>query len=214
MVKFFETRTIFDFTWEQVAQGFWHRYPNPESTHVLSEDTIYRKIEDGKLYSKRLLTKTNKLPKWGEFLISSRVVKIIEESIVDPKSKTLTTYTKNLGFQSVMSVSEKVVYKVSEENTNKTVAIRTAAIDSQVLGFARTIQSFGVERFKKNCCKAVNGFNYVLHSMFPHQQKHIDGYGTASFTNQKSNAEKLKDAAKKAADLAKSKTSFQKMESI
>ena len=103
---------------------------------------------------------------------------------------------------------------MSEEDPNKTVAIRTAAIDSQVLGFARTIQSFGVERFKKNCCKAVNGFNYVLHSMFPHQQKHIDGYGSASFITQRSNKEKLKDAAQKAADLAKSKTSFHKMESI
>ena len=77
-------------------------FPHCFSAHVLSEDTIYRQIKDGKLYSKRLLTKTNKLPKWGEFLISSRIVKIMEESIVDPNTRTLTTHTKNLGFQSVM----------------------------------------------------------------------------------------------------------------
>jgi hypothetical protein len=106
------------------------------------------------------------------------------------------------------SVSEKVVYKVSEENPNKTVAIRTATVDSQVLGLARTIQSFGVERFKKNCCKAVNGFNYVLHSMFPHQNKHIDGYSSTSLIMQKSNKEKFKNAAKKATDLPKSQFSL------
>lgn len=72
------------------------------STHVLSEDTVYRQIRDGKLYSKRLLTKTNKVPKWGERFISNRVIKIMEESIVDPKNKILTTYTRNLGYQSVM----------------------------------------------------------------------------------------------------------------
>lgn len=79
------------------------------STHVLSEDTVYRQIRDGKLYSRRLLTKTNKVPKWGERFISSRIVKIMEESVVDPKNKTLTTYTRNLGYQSVM-VSIRITY--------------------------------------------------------------------------------------------------------
>lgn len=112
-------------------------------------------------------------------------------------------------------VAEKVVYKVSDENPLKTIAVRSATIDSQVFGFARAIQSFGLERFKKNCTKAVRGFNHVLHSMFPHQQKQIDilPHSNAIIT-QKSNKEKLKDAAKKATDLAKSKTPFPKMESI
>lgn len=72
------------------------------SSHVLTEDTISREVKNGKLYSKRLLTKTNRLPKWGERFISKNVVKIIEESIVDPEAKTLTTYTKNLGYTKVM----------------------------------------------------------------------------------------------------------------
>lgn len=215
MVKFYESKTTFDFTWDQVAQGFWQRYPNPESTHVLSEDTIYRQIRDGKLYSKRLLTKTNKLPKWGERFINTRVIKILEESVVDPQEKTLTTYTRNLGYQSVMGVAEKVVYKVSDENPQKTVAVRSATIDSQVFGFARAIQSFGLERFKKNCTKAVRGFNYVLHTMFPNQQKQLNILPHSNImVAQKSNTQKLKDAAKKATDLAKSKTSFPEMESI
>ena len=63
---------------------------------------MYRQIRDGKLYSKRLLTKTNKLPTWGEKFINTRIVKIMEASVVDPKNKTLTTFTRNLGYQSVM----------------------------------------------------------------------------------------------------------------
>lgn len=78
---------------------------------MLSEDTVYRQIKEGKLYSKRLLTKTNKLPKWGEKFISTKIVKILEESVVDPKNKVLITYTKNLGFQSIM-VNINIVFEI------------------------------------------------------------------------------------------------------
>ncbi|KAL7301171.1 hypothetical protein TKK_0006142 [Trichogramma kaykai] len=225
MVKYYETSTIFQFNWEQVAQGFWRRYPNPHSSHVISEDTISREIKDGKLYSKRLLTKTNRVPKWGEKFIKHNNVKIIEESIVDPKEKTLTTYTRNLGYTKVMSVVEKVIYKASDENPQWTIAKRSAWIESSVFGFSRAIQAFGLERFKKNCIKMSNGFNYVLAHMFPltaqmmnpslSQMGFADKAGEPmirlshaaedlqhSFQDK---AEKMKDAAKKATDLAKQK---------
>jgi len=57
---------------------------------------------EGKLYSKRLITKTNKLPKWGERFFKAKSVCIIEESLVDPKSNSLTTYTRNIGFNKIM----------------------------------------------------------------------------------------------------------------
>ena len=68
----------------------------------MTEDTIQREVKDGKLYSKRILTKTNRVPKWGERFISTRVVKIIEESIVDPNEKLLVTYTRNIGLARIM----------------------------------------------------------------------------------------------------------------
>lgn len=201
MVKYFESSTVFHYTWEQVAQGFWRRYPNPHSNHVLSEDTIVREVRDNKLYTKRLLTKTNRVPKWGERFVSSRTVKIVEESIVDPKEKTLVTYTRNIGYVRVMSIVEKVIYRVSDENRNWTVADRSAWIDSHVFGFGRAIQAFGLERFRKNCHKMVGGFNYVLNGMYPN----ITSSESSNHQQPQSKKEALKDAAKKATDLAKSK---------
>lgn len=29
-MKFFEGSSVYKFPWEQVAQGLWQRYPNPE----------------------------------------------------------------------------------------------------------------------------------------------------------------------------------------
>lgn len=198
-MKFFENSTIFNYTWEQVAQGFWKRYPNPDSKHVLSEDTISREIKSGKLLSKRLLSKTNNIPNWAKRFIHTSYVYILEESIVDVKNKVLVTYTRNLGFTKVMSVTEKVVYKQSEENPHKTEVLRYAWIDSQVRGFSRAICAFGYERFKKNSQKMVGGFNYVLQNMFPHQNS-IPNVNMTVTT-----AHKLKDAAKNASELAKSK---------
>jgi len=72
------------------------------SNHVLSEDTVFREIRGSKLFTKRLLTKTNRLPKWGERFVNARTVKIVEESIIDPKEKVLITYTRNIGYVKVM----------------------------------------------------------------------------------------------------------------
>ncbi|CAG9565147.1 unnamed protein product [Danaus chrysippus] len=167
MARYFENTTTFNFSWDQVARGYWKRYPNPQSSHVLSEDTWSRQVKDGCLYTKRLLTKTNRVPKWGERFFNAKSVKIIEESIVDPEKKILITYTRNLGYTKVMSVVERVEYRPGVSGT--TVARRSAWVDSQVFGFSRAIRAFGLERFKKNASQMVNGFNHVLNSMYPRQ---------------------------------------------
>ncbi|XP_060871003.1 PRELI domain-containing protein 1, mitochondrial [Metopolophium dirhodum] len=189
MVKFFENKSLFPFRWDQVVHGFWHRYPNPESKHVLSEDVLHREVIEKKLHSIRLFTKTNKLPKWGERFINSKDVKIVEESILDPTKKTLVTYTRNVGYASVMGVTEKVVYKVNEENPSTTVAERSVWIESNVYGMSKAIQAFGMQRFKVNSTKAVKGFNYVLNSMYGGNTSSSSGV----LLHQK---EKLKDALK------------------
>lgn len=201
MAKYYETTTLFNFKWDQVARGFWHRYPNPHSQHVLTEDTLERYVRDGKLYSKRLLSKTNPVPKWGEHFYNAKSVKIIEESIFDPKEKTFTTYTRNIGFTKVMNVVEKVVYKINDIDQEKTIAIRSAWIDSHVFGFSRAIRSFGCERFKKNCAKMVNGFNFVLNSMYPAStliaSQTPNGVNTQQQHQHATKALKFKDVAKK-----------------
>ncbi|KAF7391639.1 hypothetical protein V1477_014771 [Vespula maculifrons] len=222
MVKYFEDNTTFYFNWKQVVQGFWVKYPNPHSSHVLSEDTISREVKDGKLYSKRLLTKTNGVPKWGEMLIKKKSVKIVEESILDPEARTLTTYSRNFTYNKAMvSVIEKVVYRVSDENPSWTTVHRSAWIWSCVLGFSKAIEAFGQDRLKKNYIKMSLGFNHVLGRMFPqtaqlatsHSSCQPDDLSASKSIlaeglqhSLKDKAEQVKDAAKKATDLAKQKT--------
>lgn len=79
-----------------------HRISLHFSTHVLTEDTIRREVRDGKLYSRRLLSKTNPVPKWGARFYNNLPVKIVEDSVLDPVKKTFTTFTRNLGMKKIM----------------------------------------------------------------------------------------------------------------
>ena len=107
MVKEYFGTYQFPFKWEIVAAGFWVKYPNPFSKHVLSEDVISRHITDNNiLVTKRLLVKerTFHLPKWANSFVSLKHVYVVEESHCDPVKKTLTSYTRNFSLTSMMVV--------------------------------------------------------------------------------------------------------------
>lgn len=167
-MKFFSSESVFSFTWDQVVAGFWQRYPNPKSKHVLSEDVVERRVEGDKLFTKRLISKTNSVPKWGEKFVHGlhRHVYIVEESVVDLNSRTFVTYTRNIGLQKLMSIDEKCFYEDYPDNPASTVCHRQAWISSGIFGFSGMISSFGVQRFKKNSRKAVKGFEYVLNRLY------------------------------------------------
>uniref|UniRef100_A0A8C4ECF4 PRELI/MSF1 domain-containing protein n=1 Tax=Dicentrarchus labrax TaxID=13489 RepID=A0A8C4ECF4_DICLA len=166
MVKYFCNSADIRSTWDHVVSAFWQRYPNPFSTHVLTEDVVYREVTaDHRLLSRRLLMKTNRLPRWAERLFPSgmsRFVYIIEDSIVDPVNRSLTTYTWNLNHTTLMSVEERCVFQDSAEQPATTQLRREAWISSSVYGFSRPIQEFGLARFKSNQVKAMKGLEYAL----------------------------------------------------
>lgn len=80
--------------------------------HVLSEDTVCREIKNGQLHSKRLLTKTNRVPKWGERFFKAKSVCILEESVVDPNERVLVTYTRNIGFNKIMVSGKQCMFGI------------------------------------------------------------------------------------------------------
>jgi len=163
--KYYNTEHVHPYSFDQVAHAIFQRYPNPFATHVLSEDTVYREIINGTtLYTRRFLTKTNKVPKWGERWLSGfrRSVPLLEESFVNTRDRTITTYTRNVGMANFMTAIEKVVYKASPDNPHHTVAMKHAWVESNFFGLRSAIKNFGIERFKVNCVKATDGFNHVL----------------------------------------------------
>lgn len=126
------------------------------STHVLTEDVVYREVTaDHRLLSRRLLMKTNRLPRWAECFFPSgmsRSVFIIEDSIVDPVNRTLTTYTWNLNHTTLMvrwqllpSVFELFLHTFNiadiqiYESTDILTNFSSAQFSSYILGDKRKI---------------------------------------------------------------------------
>lgn len=169
-MKFYEMGVTLNHPWQQVVQSFWQRYPNPYSKHVLTEDTVERELKSGKLRSVRFLTKTQSvnLPIWSKHFVPHQLVSIVEESIIDPQKQTLITYTRNIGYSKIVSITEKVEYHQDPDNSHQTIVKRHAWIESQfhIRQFRRPIEAFIYDRFRKNCIKAANGFQWVLSKMW------------------------------------------------
>lgn len=167
-MKYHTNQTTFQWPFEDLACVFWQRYPNPHAKHVLSEDVISRTVVGDTLRTKRLLVKSSPMPKWGEVITSARTVPIVEDSIFDRASRTLTTYTRNVGLAKMLSVEERCVYR--PDGANSTLLTREAWIDSQVPGLARAVQRYALTRFKYNCNNANKGFILKLTELFgpPH----------------------------------------------
>ncbi|XP_064452587.1 PRELI domain-containing protein 1, mitochondrial isoform X1 [Mirounga angustirostris] len=134
--------------------------------HVLTEDIVHREVTpDQKLLSRRLLTKTNRMPRWAERLFPANVahsVYILEDSIVDPQNQTMTTFTWNINHARLMVVEERCVYCVNSDNSGWTEIRREAWVSSSLFGVSRAVQEFGLARFKSNVTKTMKGFEYIL----------------------------------------------------
>ena len=181
---------FFRHSWESTARGYWWRYPNPHSSHVFSVDTLEVKQEGDLLYTRRLVLKTNSLPSWGKHFFSDAKVAVIEECMVDRSKPSLTWYTRcplllflkldcascfciffhfrNIGLTPFMATVERVTITPNESSSLLTKIFKECWIDSSIFGFRSAIKKFGVDRYKKNCGPATEGFNIVLHS-------HADG---------------------------------------
>ncbi|KAM7331248.1 hypothetical protein ACRRTK_010437 [Alexandromys fortis] len=159
MVKYFLGQSVLRSSWDQVFAAFWQWYPNPYSKHVLMEDIVHREMTpDQKLLSWRLLTKTNRMPRWAERRFPANVahsVYILEDSIVDPQNQTMTTFTWNINHARLMVVEERMCLLGWTE-------IRREAWVSSLFGVPRAAQEFGLARFKSNVTKTMKGFEYIL----------------------------------------------------
>lgn len=148
--KYYSTTHIHPFGWDSVASAIFQRYPNPMASHVLSEDTVERAVQPGgHLFTRRILTKTNRIPAWGQRWLPAnlrRVVPLVEESRVDLQNRTIVTYTRNVGLGRFMTAVERVCYRPNPDNPSETLAIKEAWVESGLYGIRSAVKNFGIER--------------------------------------------------------------------
>ncbi|GIX98754.1 PRELI domain-containing protein 1, mitochondrial [Caerostris darwini] len=195
-MKFFEGTDVFNYSWLQIADIFWLRYPNPFSKHVRTEDVLYREVEDGVLHTKRLLTKTVRFSYFG-YNVNIKNEPIIEESFIDPRNQTIKTSTWNVG-TAIAQVKEVCYYRKKEDHN--TIIERKAWIEKTKLYLPGFLESIMIRRFQKSVQKTRKGLEYVLANKYP-SAIHVESKPSPFI-----DTDKIREKAKKAKEMATPKT--------
>ena len=94
-----------------------------------------------------------------------------------------------------MQPPAQVVFKADPSNPSHTLAVKQAWVESNLYGLRSAIKSFGIERFKKNCRNATDGFNHVLEK-FHHKQHDLRELGTVKLAEFQVRREQLREDIK------------------
>ena len=107
--KTLEISHSFNKPWQWVCRAYLAKYPHPMLSHVESIDTLERYVDsEGRLITIRVLTSS--FLKFGS-------VAGFEQSIIDPKTKTIRLSSHNLTHRNFSSSTEVCNYSVVDENT-------------------------------------------------------------------------------------------------
>ncbi|KAJ1724292.1 hypothetical protein LPJ53_001444 [Coemansia erecta] len=165
MVKFYQHRYSYDYSWSTVSYAFLTRYPNPFATHVLSVDTLDHRIDTatGDLLITRLLRKTNSVPRWARGIMRGNDAYILEEVRVNPDAGTLVSKTRNITHTRLMKVEERQFLLADKDNSSHTLCRNETSIVSNIgYGLNSKIENFSLSRFTDNLAKSRKGMLYVL----------------------------------------------------
>ncbi|EPS37163.1 hypothetical protein H072_9236 [Dactylellina haptotyla CBS 200.50] len=169
-MKVFESKCVFDYSWEEVSQANWRKYCawNDKASHVASVDTLSRSIDPvtGILRTERLIACKQSVPRWLTAVVGGADISYVREiSYVDPVGKTVRMESQNLTFNNLLSVYETVTYRPDPSNpTTKTLFEQDAQFKAAG-GFSRVcnkIEDWSVERFGQNAILGREGFESVL----------------------------------------------------
>ncbi len=134
----------------------WRKYPNPGRPDVLSVDIINKRFdpETGVLYATRLITTHVRLPSFLESFYDNPTVYCVEESVVDPRNKTMTLKSKNVTLSSLMEVEETCIYtSPSNLKENRTHFRQDVKITAYLFGLAGKVENWSLDNFRKNAVK-------------------------------------------------------------
>ena len=147
--------------WSAVALAFFVRYPSPFAAHVLTVDTLDRRIDPETLavHTTRLLLKRGAVPRWvPRSVVSGRTDSwVLESSVVDVRGCVLETVTRNIDHRVVLDIVDRQTWTRAGAATATDVSATIASsvgLDSFFsIGMSLLrdrIEAFGLLKFQAN----------------------------------------------------------------
>lgn len=161
-----ETSHTYKYSWDLVTTAFWNKYPNPNLPHVESSDVVDRYVDaDGRLRSARVARCRQDIPAFAQGMFG-KFCFVFEESIVDPKKKTLTLRTRNISYSNLFQVQEECVYSPHASNAEWTEYKQEAKITAFVPFISRKIEQFSVKAGNSNAVKGLQTMEGICRDLF------------------------------------------------
>jgi hypothetical protein len=171
-MKLFETLHSFDHPWPAVTLANWNKYPNPYSSHVLSCDTLDRRVDPrtGVITTERLLCCKQPVPSILKRLgLDFQVEAFFHEiSTLNPKTQEFTAQTVNLTMRGLLNVSETCSLSVHPELPSNTLFKQQAQVSAMGVFAAvgRLVEDIAVSRFTANAAKGRDALESVTQEFF------------------------------------------------
>jgi len=165
-MKIWTAEHVFGHSWESVTGGQWQKYPNPHNQAVIGTDVIDRRVEDGVLYSNRLISSDWGLADWVQKLIgANKVCYAHEYSMVDPAKRVMEMHSRNLSFCNVVTMEEKMTYRPHPEDEGRTVMKQETVVTVQGVPLTSYMESIIVNTVDKNSNKGRAAIEWIVEKL-------------------------------------------------
>jgi hypothetical protein len=166
-MKIWSSEHIFNHSWENVVKAALQKYPNPLTPGVIGVDVIDRTILDnGIIKSHRLLMTQWSIAPWIAKLIGgNRTCYASEHSQIDRENKTFSLRSRNLTFNNVINVDEKLVYTTHPDDSEKTMLKQEAIITVQNVPLIDYLENLFMNKMNTNAHTGRQAIEFIIHKM-------------------------------------------------
>ena len=162
-MKIWSSEHVFNHSWENVVKAAMQKYPNPLNPGVIGVDVVDRKIEDGLIKSHRLLISKWSMAPWiSKLLGGNKIAYASEHSQIDLNSRTMSLRSRNLTFNNVLNVDEKLVYSIHPEDESKTLLKQEALITLKNLPLIDYLENALITKINDNAQKGRQAIEFII----------------------------------------------------
>lgn len=165
-MKIWTSEHVFNHSWETVTGGQWQKYPNPHNQAVVGTDVVERKVENGILHTSRIISSDWGLADWVQKLIgANKVCYAHEYSKVDPAARVMEMHSRNLSFNNVVTMEEKMTYRPHPETSGHTLMTQETVVTVQGVPLTSYMEGIIVNTVSSNSNKGREAIEWIVEKL-------------------------------------------------
>jgi len=165
-MKIWSSEHIFNHSWDNVVKAALQKYPNPLTPGVIGVDVVDRSVENGIIKSHRLMMTQWSVAPWiSKLLGGNKTCYASEHSEVNRDEKILSLRSRNLTFDNIINVDEKLIYSVHPEDPQKTMLKQEAIITVQNVPLIDYLENTFISKMTVNAATGRKAIEFVIKEM-------------------------------------------------